>query len=233
MNVTEFSRHRTPPQGWFYRQPETGWTTPTPIGSTFSQTVALIIAMRKKNPAITAKHNLATNTEAVESELEKYTRKRLGLPEVSQVPFSESRSQSAQGAVAVAAGGSLAGLKRAASGTAVVIDWLGAGGIPVAQELAEKRAATCVACTYNQPGDWYVTAPAELLKKSVETWKSVTGKTDVKFETVQGDKLKSCQVCRCLMALKVFVGLDHILSKTKPDVMAELPEWCWVKNHDK
>jgi hypothetical protein len=114
----------------------------------------------------------------------------------------------------------------------VVIDWLGSGGIPVAQELAEKRAETCVNCPQNQPGDWYVTAPAELLKKTVEAWKSLTGKTDFKFETAQGDKLKSCLVCRCLMGLKVFVGLEHILSKTKPEVMAELPQNCWVVRKD-
>lgn len=231
MTATEFNRHQTPNGGWVFREPSTGWTAPTPIGSTFGQTVDLIIAMRRKNPAITAKFQLATNKAAVEIELEKYTRKRLGLPEVSQVPFSESHSSFASAAAGVV-GDSLAGLKRAASGTAVIIDWLGAGGIPVAQELAEKRASTCVDCPQNQPGDWYVTAPAELLKKSVETWKSVTGKTDVKFETAQGGKLKSCNVCRCLMSLKVFVGLDHILSKTKPDVMAQLPQNCWIVRHD-
>lgn len=226
MNVTEFSRHRTPPQGWFYRQPETGWTTPTPIGSTFSQTVALIIAMRKKNPAITAKYNLATNTEAVESELEKYTRKRLGLPEVSQVPFSERPSPSAHGGAAVAAVGSMAGLKRAAQGTAVVIDWLRSGGNPVAQELANKRGEICVACPKNVTGSWFTTAPAQLIKETLEARK------DLKLETPSDANLKSCDVCKCLNRLKIWTPLEFILTKTKPEIMAEFPSNCWIAKRD-
>lgn len=232
MTATEFNRHTTPNGGWIFRQPQTGWTAPTPVASTFSQTVQLIINHRKQNPAITAKHKLATNVEAVSVELEKYTRKRLGLPEVSQAPFQDSRRPFAVQGVGAAVQDKMAGLLRASAGTAVVIDWLGSGGNPVDQGLAEKRAAVCVACPMNQPGDWYVTAPAELLKKTVETWKSVTGRTDFKFETSQGDKLKSCQVCKCLMSLKVFVGLGHILQKTKSDVLAELPQNCWIVRRD-
>jgi len=231
MTATEFNRHQIPPSGWIFRQPETGWTAPTPIASTFSQTVDLIIAHRRKNTAVTAKFKLATNRAAVETELEKYTRKRLGLPETAApLPFPESRSQSAS-AVAGAAVAEIKHIKRAAQGTAVVIDWLGSGGEPVAQELAEKRAAVCVACPNNQTGDWYVTAPAELLRKAVSSWQSMKGKTFA-FETAQGDKLKSCQVCRCLMRLKVFVGLDHILAKTKPEVMEELHPNCWIVKKD-
>lgn len=226
MNVTEFSRHRTPPQGWFYRQPETGWTTPTPIGSTFSQTVALIIAMRRKNPAITAKYNLATNTEAVESELEKYTRKRLGLPEVSQVPFSESRSQSAQGAVAVAAGGSMAGLKRAAQSTAIPIDWLRSGGMPVAHDLANKRASICIICPKHEKGEWFTVAAGELIKKTIEL------RSDIKLETDYDDKLQSCGVCSCLLRAKVHCPLDIILAKTKPEILAAFPSNCWIAKRD-
>ncbi len=232
MKATDFNRHQTPSGGWSFRQPQTGWTAPTPIASTFEQSVQLIIKHRKQNPAITAKHKLATNADVVANELELYTRKRLGIPEVPQLPFPQTRSLSAASGAGAVAVDAMSGLKRAASGTAVVMDWLGAGGVPVAQEFAEKRAATCVACPQNQAGDWYVTAPAELLKKTVEVWKSVTGRTDFKFETSQGDKLKSCQVCRCLMALKVFVGLDHILQKTKPEVIAELPQNCWIIKRD-
>jgi len=65
----QLNEHQIPPGGWRYRQPETKWEAPTPIASTLSQTVQLIIAMRKKNPAITAKFKLATNPEAVKAEV--------------------------------------------------------------------------------------------------------------------------------------------------------------------
>lgn len=226
MTATSFNRHTTPPNGWMYRQPETGWTAPTPIASTFDQTVQLIVDHRKKNPAITAKHKLATNKEAVASELERYTRKRLGLPEASSpVPFWESHNPFALGG-AGAVVDSVSGLKRAAMGTAVVIDWLRSGGNPVAQELANKRAETCVACPKNVPGSWFTVAPAQLIKETLEARK------DLKLETPSDDKLQSCDVCKCLNRLKVWTPLEFILAKTRPEIMAEFPAQCWIVKRD-
>ncbi len=226
MTATEFNRHQTPPSGWIFRQPETGWTAPTPIGSTFSQTVDLIIAMRRKNPAIGAKAKWATDRETVGTELERYTRKRLGLPEEqAQPPFTTSSRSG--GAVAAVAGS----IQRAAQGSAVWIEWLRKGGIPVDQTLAEKRAATCVACSRNVDGEWYVQAPAQLLGAAIEQWKSFT-KQDFKFETAQGDALKSCGVCHCMSKIKVFIPLPNILEKTKPEILAEFPAHCWIASHD-
>lgn len=208
-----------------FRQPETGWTAPTPIGSTFSQTVDLIIAMRKKNPAITAKHNLATSREAVETELEKYTRKRLGLSEVAQAPFWDSPSQSSHGA-AGAAEGSLAGLKRAAASTAIPIDWLRSGGMPVDRALANKRAETCLNCPKHEKGEWYTIAAGELIRKTMEL------RSDIKLETDYDDKLQSCGACSCLLRAKVHCPMDIIVAKTKPEIMAAFPSNCWVAKRD-
>jgi hypothetical protein len=229
MNETSFNEHTTPPGGWQMRLPELGnWTIQHPIANTLNQTVLEVVKARKANPAITAKFQLSTNPEAVKAEVIRFNRKRLGLnPDGTPPPFQESRSNSLSVAVGVAA----ENLKRAAQGTAVGLDWLGAGGIPVAQELAEKRAAICVACARHVPGDWYVTAPAELIAKAIEAWKSLTGKA-FKFETAQGDNLKSCDVCKCVQRLKVFVPLEHILAKTKPAVMAEFPAACWIARRD-
>lgn len=225
-------RHTFPPSGWIFRQPQTGWTNPTPLGSTFDQTVQLIIKHRKANGAITAKFSLATNPQAVATELERFTCKRLGIPEVVQAPFSASPS-SLPGGLAAAVGdrhSAVWGIKRAAQGTAVVLDWLGAGGNPVAQELAEKRAAICVACPMNAAPDWYTSAPAELIRQAVKAWQVLKG-TPFAFQTSQGDKLKSCAACKCLLTLKTFVDIRHILAHTKPDVLNDLnpanPR-CWI-----
>ena len=184
------------------------------------------MAMRKKNPAITAKCKLATSPEAVATELEKYTRKRLGLPEEgTRLPFPVSHNAPSGGLAGVVAD-SLVNLKRAAQGTAVVIDWLASGGAAVAQELADKRAAVCAMCPQNVEGAWYTVAPAELIKKTLEA------RADLKLETSHDAVLKSCGICKCLMRLKVWTPLEFILSKTKPEVMAEFPGHCWIAKHD-
>lgn len=231
------NEHEIPSGGWQFYQPETKWRAPTPISSTLNQTVMLIVAMRRKNPAITAKFKLATNTEAVKSELLRFNRKRLGLSEESTPsPFQTFRRSSSGGAGGAAGGrgviDSMSGFKRAAQGTAVVLDWLGSGANTVSQELAEKRAATCVQCQNNVPGSWYTEAPAEIIKKAVEAWKTMTGKVSFEFKTEQGDKLKSCDTCKCLLPLKVFVPMEHIIQKTRPDVMEELPSLCWIARRD-
>lgn len=226
MIVTEFSRERTPPNGWMFREPSTGWTAPTPIGSTFSQTVSLIIAMRRKNPAITAKFNLATNPEAVASELEKYTRKRLGLPEeATPPPFLEGhRSSGSAGARPVA--NAMAGLKRAAKNTAVPIEWFKQGGMPVSPELANKRASVCIVCPRHEKGEWFTIAAGELIKKTIEL------RSDLKLETTYDAQLQSCGVCGCLLRAKVHTPLDVILKKSRPDELAEFPSTCWIPKRD-
>jgi hypothetical protein len=226
MNESDFNEHKIPPGGWQFYQPETTWRAPNPIANTLTQTTNNLVAMRKKNPAITAKFKLATNVEAAKAEVIKFNRKRLGLSEVAPVPFSEPHSQFGRVGVAVAVGDSIAGLKRAAQGTAVVIDWLRSGGAPVAQDLAEKRAKVCVACPQNQLGSWYTIAPAQLIKETLEARK------DLKLATPFDDKLKSCNVCRCLMALKIWTPLEFILGKTKPEIMAEFPSNCWIAKRD-
>ena len=226
--MDQLDRHTFPSGGWVFRQPQTGWAAPTPIASTFDQTVVLIIQHRMKNPAITTKHNLPTDPEVVGEELLKFNRLRLGIPEPPprQSFFAPSRSLPER-VVAAAAN-----LRRAAQGTSVWMDWLAHGGVPVDQALAEKRAQTCVDCPRNQPGEWYVEAPATLLKSAIEEWKKVTGK-DFKFDTAQGDKLKSCGVCLCLSKIKVFVPMTFISQRTKPEIMSEFPrENCWVARRD-
>lgn len=80
--MSSLSRTQTPSGGWQFFQAATGWSAPTPIGSTFDQTVVLIIQHRLANPAITAKHNLPTDKVSVGNELETFTRARLGMTPV-------------------------------------------------------------------------------------------------------------------------------------------------------
>lgn len=193
----------------------------------FKASIEAIRKHRLANPAITTKHRLSTDPTTIGQELMTYTRLRLGIPEApSPVPFPTSSSRLPQRVL-----DAVGDIKTAAHGTAVVLDWIQAGGDPVDQALAEKRAAVCVACPRNVEGAWYTVAPAQLLKSAIKGWQQLKG-SDFAFETSQGDKLKSCDVCKCLMGLKVFCPLDHILTKTKPEIMAGLPSACWIVKRD-
>lgn len=221
MNV-EFNRHTFPAGGgWIFLQPQTGWRNPMAMVG-FDASVKAIIAHRNANKAIRIKHNLSTDYGVVGDELEKYTRARLGIPLPSPSFFQPSSSRLPARVVAAAAD-----IKRAAQGTSVVLDWLTSGGAPVAQELANKRAATCVACPKNVEGSWYTVAPAELIRSTL------SARSDLKLATPSDASLKSCDVCKCLMRLKVWTPLEFILAKTKPEIMGEFPTNCWIAKRDR
>lgn len=227
MNESDFNEHKTPPGGWQFRQPQFGWSVAHPVSKTLNQAVLDVVAVRKQNLTLSQKHKLSTSPEAVKTEVVRFNRARLGLnPDGAAPPFPVNRSLFASGAAGVAVADAMNGLKRAAAGTAVVMDWLTSGGNPVAQDLADKRAAVCVACPRNVDGSWFTTAPAELIKKTLEARK------DLKLETPQDAALKSCDVCKCLNRLKVWTPLEFITSKTKPEIMAEFPSNCWIAKHD-
>lgn len=220
--MNTLNTHETPPNGgWMFRQSQTGFVIQRPqsVAMTHAQVTNEIIKHRLKNPAITGKHKLSTDPAVVGEELLAFNRLRLGIPEPSASPsfFQPSRSLSANVLDAAAK------IKRAAAGTAVVLDWLQSGGAPVSQELANQRAATCVGCIKNVEGSWYTTAPAQIIKAALEARK------DLALVTPIDAALKSCDVCRCLNRLKVWCPLDHIVKRTKPEIMAEFPSSCWIK----
>lgn len=215
--------HTFPPGGWSYRQPQLNWSTPTPLGSTFAQTVELIRKVRVKNPAVSAKHNLSTDSEAIAQELLLYTRRRLKLPD-NPIPKAEAPGVFSRPLGAVAAAG-----RAIAAGAKTLVSWLGDGGKPVSNELAEKRAAICVQCPNNDKGDWlrYFTLPAtEILRKQLNFRNEMGAKTSA------DDQLQVCSVCKCPLKLKVFVPMENIFKQTSPDIQAALPSFCWIKRRD-
>lgn len=227
MNIVQFNRHEMPAGGgWTFRQVQTGWTNPYAMVG-FDASVKAIISHRKGNPAITAKYQLSTDYTTVANELERYTRLRLGIPDPPSPSFFQQGSNRLPSRVLAVA----ADIKKAAQGTAVALDWIQSGGDPVPQDLAERRAEVCASCPRNVPGSWYTEAPAELLKAAIKGWQTLKG-SNFSFETKQGDRVKSCDVCKCLMRLKVFCPLPHVLSRTPPEILAEFPPNCWIYRRD-
>lgn len=210
----------------FY-QPQTGWAPPTPIASTFDQTVNLIIKHRLANGGITAKHKLSIDPAVVGNELETFNAMRLGIPLDSpkMLPPRPTLPQTVVAAVAA--------VRKMADGVALLMDWLPTGKT-VAPDLAGRRANICAnyngtGCPMNSTKELtaYFTQPiSEKLRKMVEA------KQDLKLETSFDDKLGVCSVCLCPMKLKVHVPLSDILAKTRPETMSELPAHCWILRQD-
>lgn len=217
--TASFSRSQFPNGGWQFHQAATKWSAPTPLASTFDQSVILIIKHRLANPAITKKNNLATDVVSVGNELESYTRKRLGIPEVNSPKSSARRTLPefvAQAAVAV---------KRVTEGAAPLIEWLASGGQAVVPALASGRASICVACPKNQKGDytrWFTIPASEAIRRELSR------RNDLKLTTAFDDKLGVCEACYCPMKLKVHTPIEIIAKHMKPEVMADLDISCWI-----
>lgn len=105
-------------------------------------------------------------------------------------------------------------------------DWLGDGGKPVEQELAQARANTCLACPMHEHKAFW-----ELLAAPASTWakQQIAIKNTVDLKVKREDELHVCSVCWCVLKLKVHVPLKHITSTMPEEEQARLPETCWIR----
>ena len=93
------------------------------------------------------------------------------------------------------------------------------------QELAEKRADTCVSCPKNVMGDltsWFTVPAAELIKKQLEA------RHQAKIFTTKDPLLGVCQACACPLPLKVHAPIEIVRDKMRPEDKAALWEKCWI-----
>lgn len=222
--MSELSRSQIPPGGWQFYQPQTKWSAPTPVSSTFDQTVILIIKHRMANPAISIKNKLETDPASVGNELESYTRARLGMgPAISPKLTPPSARPQMSGAVSQA----VAAVKKVAQGAAVLMEWDESGLPPVPKELAEKRAAICAGgCPKNDLGksvtEVFTLPLANLIKRRFERLQQLN------LTTSYDDKLAVCQACLCPLKLKVHTPIELIQKRLSPEARAELDPRCWI-----
>ena len=196
---------------------------PNPVGYTHDQAVTMIIKHRLANPAIVAKHKLATDFQAVSSELIRFQQARGALPpDVLPKPTPPVSTPSMSGAVSA----SVAAVKKVAAGTALLLEWE-ADGLPhVDPQVAEDRASVCAVCPKNEKGKSLIeifTAPAAaLIQKRMERFASMN------LRTSKDAELAVCQACLCQMRSKVWVPSELILKRLKPEQKSELHESCWI-----
>lgn len=219
MKPEEFNRQVFPPGGWQFYQPQTGWSAPTPISSTFDQTVVLIIKHRQKNPQL----GLAVDPFLVATELEFYNRSRLGLPASNAPPKTQPRGEKRKPLAAVAVE-----VRLVAQGAKGPLEWLASGRAPVPPAQAAVRASKCLGCKKNDTEGgltkWFTVPAAEKIRQALER------RHDLKLETPYDEALGICMACYCPLKCKVHEPLDLVLKNTSQEVRDRLWEECWILN---
>lgn len=112
-------------------------------------------------------------------------------------------------------------------GAEVISDWLGEGGIPVDQQLAQSRADICLKCQHNRQGPALIEAVAYAIRKHIEVKNHLNMRVD-------GEKsLHECGVCLCALRLKVWVPISLIkrqmLDREEQKFIEANPQ-CWQAN---
>lgn len=216
-------RQRQIPNGFRFRQPETGWES-TRFAS-FDTIVNGLIQHRLANPYHAAKSKWATTYDAVAAEVDYYNARVCvhfgwqdyittddgGPPPPKWVPPSTPSRVNP--------------VKAVAAGAETLLSWLGDGGVPVSQEQADQRAAICIACALNVPktlADFFTVSAQAFIHTQLEK------KNDMKLSAKDEDKLGICSACACPMKLKVWTPISHIKAKLPKEVIPNLDPSCWV-----
>lgn len=117
-------------------------------------------------------------------------------------------------------------LKHDADGLAILKEWLGDGGEPVAPIHAELRAAICSVCPENRGGNWwdkFKNQIARTIRKHLEF------KHRVGLSVSTEANLHMCRACGCALPLKVWVPVKHLKTHVSEKTISKMPSFCWIK----
>lgn len=225
------SRQMQIPGGFKFIQPETGWKA-RPFQS-FSMLVQALITHRNGNPFLRDKHKWATDQASVEREVEVFnvrvclaqgwTQYLSGSSGGGPAPKSQALSEHERKSLGAAAGRAT----KIWSGVKTLNEWIDSDEPPVPVELAESRAAVCLACPLNQTGDfteWFTRPAAAAIQRQIEKL------AHRKLATSQDAKLNVCEACLCPMKLKVHTPIKYITAHLVAGVRDELGRGlnCWI-----
>lgn len=108
-----------------------------------------------------------------------------------------------------------------------LFEWLGDGGNPVTQDLAEKRSSVCVECPENVEPKWWERMVKDPVAGAIRL--TIRLKTDSGLSVSNEDGLHMCRVCGCCNPLKVFVPIEHIRDHTTENELWKFPGHCWIR----
>lgn len=217
------------PFGLKFYQPETRFNANNV--HSFNTLVDQVVAMRKANPALVAKHGWSTDWNTVADEVDAFNAaicERMGWTDFINQPQSapptpkfKALSPLAEKQLSAAA----ATVKKVWQGVKTLNDWIESGEPAVPTELSQSRANTCVACPMNGKGgleEWFTKPAAAAIKLQL-------GKLeDRKLSTTVDDKLNVCTACLCPLRLKVHTPLTFITPNMGEETRRALDPGCWI-----
>jgi hypothetical protein len=223
------NRSRQIPFSLKFYQPETRFNSRQ---GSFNNIVDQVVAMRKANPALVAKHGWATDWETVALEVDQFNAaicERMGWTEfISQPgageppsPKFKALSPLAEKQLSAAADK----VKKVWQGVKTLNDWIDSGLPPVDAKVAEHRAGVCAACVLNGKGgleEWFTKPAAAAIKLQIAKL------ADRRLSTMVDSKLNVCVSCICPLKLKVHTPLEFISKHTTNEVRATLDKSCWI-----
>jgi hypothetical protein len=112
-----------------------------------------------------------------------------------------------------------------AVGVEILADWLGGGCKPVAQELADKRAAVCATCPLNVAPLWW---EKSVEVAAMEMKRQLAARREMGLSVSVEKDLHMCRACGCCLPLKVHVPIEHIRPHTSLEQKTKFPSHCWL-----
>jgi hypothetical protein len=222
------TRKTLPAGGFFFYEAKTGWSPMAMMD--FETTVNLIIEHRLANPRF--KGQWATDFETVANELELQTCRQLASKGMAEqfcndgggFSFREGPTPLPQW-LGRRLRENVAAVKQYVSGLKVLMEWIGEGGDPVSQELADSRSEVCAACPMNRPGklaDFFAEEASEQIKRQIAV------KADMKLQSKREGELGVCSACLCPLGLKVWAPIEHVKKYLSKETEAKLDGGCWI-----
>lgn len=229
------NRNQGIPGGVQFFQPEANWDTtkiPGLAGASFNTVKNALLGLRRGNPWLTKKHQWATDDDSVGNELEHYNALRMQAnPKWHHFLGADDGGASFSGPFTFprpVPPGAVVAVKKTVAGVKVLLRWLGSSGKAVEKPLAENRAAVCLSCPKNQPGDWKSWFTEEVSREILAVFGIMQ---DLRLATSKDDQLGVCSACLCPLKSKVWTELRHIAAELKPEVKAKLNQEsprCWI-----
>lgn len=223
MSIRLKSRTESPPNGFRFEQPETGWkswiTNPTTLWD-FRLLCNELQKHRQANPRFKLPSDMAVIIEEVDhaNALRMFTIKGAQIyvqtdqgPPPKRVPL-------------------LRRIQNVAVGAETLKHWLGEGGVPVSNDLAAQRASICAKCPQNIKGGletWFTASASQFIRQQLET------RRELKLSTPFDDELNVCNACTCPLQLKVHVPLPVITEHMTDATRKALDGACWILAEEK
>lgn len=218
------------PNGYKFYLPELKWSAPGNFPS-FTVVANALEEVIKANPHLAQKHQWPTDRAGIENWVDAYNaalcaqmgwNDYITQGESHSFPKSQPPQQNLQSLAAAAAMA-----KELIAGAKSLSDWEDSHDPAVPRDLAQSRAAICVACPKNEAGDWtrwFTAGAAELIRRKVEKAQARS------LSTIHDERLHLCSACHCPLKLKVHVPINWIVKRLSNQTRSKLLEApaCWV-----